>query len=481
MNRLRHVLAGLVLSVVAVAAPPRAVAQTSRPPFGEGTHAFRRILHDLEMEPLDSVRAVRDPPHTLLVVLGETDVLDQLPGGLRGFLARGGAALVATDRQVPVHRLLNPFGVTVNGTQVRLESGGLLSPVRYRDFDECPLLQPVRGASPDLLGLHVPGVPAGVPLGRVVATNRPSYLTVYPKLPGSLQVLATLPPGCRRAGVNGLDSMSLGLPPFAVGGTVGPGRLLVLADHSLFINDMMLQPDTDNVDFTYNCLDWLTAGKPKGTHVLFVEEGDVQTAFDIPLKEVPLPLPPLDSLVPLADDVIQQMEAQNAFNEVLLDLVPFEQLWVALVVLLSGLLAVYGLYRLLRARHRVDPAAPLLDRLLAAVPAAGSVMEQRHRALLGRGNLWEPARALARQCFAVAGIAGTDGRPAPPHVRVTGSWWQQRTLGRLVRRLWHLAYASRPVPVSPQEFARLPAEVEEVRAALASGVLELRPAEGNAA
>jgi hypothetical protein len=492
MNRLRQLLPGLALAVIAVvslgATPARAAAQMSRPPFGEGTHAFRRLLYDLKMEPLTGVEPLRsEPRHTLLVVLGETDVLDQLGrrhatdilpqvGGLQDFLNRGGAALVATDRAIPAHRLWNDFGVTVTGTQVQLQDGNRPGSRQYRDINECPLLEPVEGAAPRLFGMT--GVPGAADLAlRNVATNRPSFLELPNRLPAGLKVLANLPEGCWPQLIRGFRPIRPALP-FAVGGTVGPGRLLVLADHSLFINDMMLQDDTDNIAFTYNCLDWLTAGKAEGTRVLFVEEGDIQTAFDIPLKETPLPLPPLNALVPLADDAIQQMEQQNAFNEVLLNLMPFDQFWVGLVVLLSALLAIYGLYRLVRARHRIEAAAPLLERVLAGSPAARSLMEQRHLALLGRGNLWEPARALARECFAAAGVTAADIRPTPPRLRVAGGWWRRRALGRLVRRLWHLAYGSRPVPVSPQEFARLPREVAEVRAALASGVLQLGSTDG---
>jgi hypothetical protein len=250
----------------------------------------------------------------------------------------------------------------------------------------------------------------------------------------------------------------------------------VLADHSLFINDMMLQDDNGNIDFTYNCLDWLTGGAEPRDRVLFVEEGDVQTAFDIPLKEVPLPLPPVEALVPLADDALARMEREDAFNKLLLGLVPFETIWVALVLLLTGLLAGYGFYRLSHARHRVDVWAPLLETVLARHAPAQTLMEQRHRALLGRGNLWEPARSLVRQWFEEVGAAPAGGAAAEPRLRVAGTWWRRWALGRKVRRLWRVAYGAAPVPVPPQEFARLLANLEEVKAALASGALALEPA-----
>jgi hypothetical protein len=49
---------------------------------------------------------------------------------------------------------------------------------------------------------------------------------------------------------------------FAAGGDWGEkgGRILILADHSVFINDMMTPDDNDNLEFASNCLEWLTDG-----------------------------------------------------------------------------------------------------------------------------------------------------------------------------------------------------------------------------
>jgi hypothetical protein len=481
MSRLRHGLtrpAACLLAVAALLGPAAgARAQTPGVPFGQGTHAFRRILFDLKMEPLSRPGELGwNPRHTLLIVLGETDVLDRVPGGLPDFLEQGGAALIATDRAVPDR--LRQLGIKVTGSQVRMRPNNFFP--RYRDLEECPILDPNLGASPALF--RAAAVTPRGSLGVLnVATNRPTYLQRVGPFPEGVTVLANLPRFCDFTDPYGgwrFDPFPL---PFAVGGTVGRGRLLVLADHSLFINDMMLQDDNDNIDFTYNCLDWLTAGDDRRDRVLFVEEGEVKTAFDIPLKEVPLPIPPEEALVPLADNVLAQMEQEDAFNKLLLGLVPFETVWVALVLLLTALLTVYGFYRLSRSRHRVDLWAPLLETVLARHAPAQTLMEQRHRALLGRGNLWEPARSLARQWFEEAGAAPTGEVPAAPRLRASGTWWRRRRLDRKVRRLWRVAYGARPVPVSPQEFARLLANLEEVKAALAAGALAIEPAGPTAA
>ena len=62
-------------------------------------------------------------------------------------------------------------------------------------------------------------------------------------------------------------------------------RVLVLSDQSVFINGMMLQPDNDNFDFAYNCVNWLT-GPGQRKQVLLLDQGIAITSFDVPVKWV---------------------------------------------------------------------------------------------------------------------------------------------------------------------------------------------------
>ena len=106
---------------------------------------------------------------------------------------------------------------------------------------------------------------------------------------------------------------------FAAGGQVGNsnGRILVLADHSVFINDMMLQTDNDNFDLACNALQWLTENG-KRNRVLFVDEGTVVANFNVILKEPPLPplpgLPPEDELIRVTQNRLAQLQRENYFN-----------------------------------------------------------------------------------------------------------------------------------------------------------------------
>src|SRR5271154_2931094 len=62
----------------------------------EGTHVFRRILHDNDFSPLsDFASLAENPKQSVVVVLGDLDRIQEIRGGLNGFIRDGGAALLA--------------------------------------------------------------------------------------------------------------------------------------------------------------------------------------------------------------------------------------------------------------------------------------------------------------------------------------------------------------------------------------------------
>src|SRR5205823_4874413 len=76
------------------------------------------------------------------------------------------------------------------------------------------------------------------------------------------------------------------------------------------INAMMWQRDIENFDFAYNCVNWLTE-QGKRHEVLFLEEGEIQKTFEIPLKEPPPPpIPPLKAIVAAVDKGIGELESE---------------------------------------------------------------------------------------------------------------------------------------------------------------------------
>src|SRR5262249_22227280 len=73
----------------------------------------------------------------------------------------------------------------------------------------------------------------------------------------------------------------------------GGGRILVLADHSVFINSMLLPQryPNDNLSFAFNCLDWLMLGPgdEKRKYVMFMEDGRIWQNDDYNLMLQTLP------------------------------------------------------------------------------------------------------------------------------------------------------------------------------------------------
>ena len=135
--------------------------------------ALEELNRDLKLEPLQSVSDLDDAPHTLLIVLGDTTVLDQVPGGMgmKDFLEHGGAILLATDRAMPDNRLRQDFGFSVTGTSFQVNDRGAEC---YKNFAECPFLIGVRGADPDLLG--------ELPAGQGVRLDEIWYALVHAKI-----------------------------------------------------------------------------------------------------------------------------------------------------------------------------------------------------------------------------------------------------------------------------------------------------------
>jgi hypothetical protein len=420
----------------------------------KGTHIFRRILHDLQCSPLENVNQLEDnPADKVLIVLGQCDVLDNVPQGLDTFVRSGGTALVAADQDTG--NRLESFGLSVATGPVQVPPRSRFA---YGSF-----------------GLFIQGQDKTLFDGlERVATIRPGYVRMPANGPEGIGVLATL----RGNAVLGDKQIRPDTLLFAVGGTHGEGRILVLADQSVFSNGLLWQrqgeAQTDNFDFAQNCAAWLTAGKAK--QVLFVDDGVVQTRFDIPLKEVPPPPPPgMESLVRAIDDGLYGVERENHFNEWAADAGRRVRLDYLFVILTVGL-AVVGLIRLGMAKHYVDPTTPRVAAGLAQLVPSVGLLDQRQRWLLRGGNFWEAGRELAQQFF-----RPWTGTPVPPQtvpgqlppVRVRGSWFQQRRLRRMVTATWRLAHNDRPRSISARRLGQIEATVHELTNALAAGTLEI--------
>jgi hypothetical protein len=464
----RFVLPLLLLLAASRAAGQGETRAERRRELIEGTHVLRRILHDHDITtPLERYEQLAENPgETILVALGDLGVLSRVrpavPGGLEGFVRRGGAVLLATDRAVPddaAQGLRAVAGVSINRETYHHPHEC------YRGVSYCPRLRPSRFGDLGLLGDK----------GRDnrgelnVYTNLPSRLVQRREFPGGVRPQATLPPGSLAELPSGVLFGDFGQAPlFAVGGELGDGRVLVLADHSVFINQMMLPTDTNNVEFSYNVVRWLQGPGAKRTRVLFVEDGLVQTKLDIPLRSVSIPPAELlnllfarrNQILAEAENVVARLEDDDAFNSRVFDSLGRspEDLVMMLAVLgtLVGLL--YLAYRLgVRARFRHDTTVPLLTAELGRVLPDEPLVSQRRQELLRAGDLREPAATMARRWFARLGIDPLGPEPA---FEAAGGWWHRFRLVSRLRWLWRLAAGRAPSRVSPAELWRLQRELD---------------------
>ena len=133
----------------------------------------------------------------------------------------------------------------------------------------------------------------------------------------------------------------------------------MLADHSLFINAMMMPDDSDkdNIEFTVNCLRYLQGEDRSRNQVLFLEEGRLNSNFKVPLKEIPgLSDKAIRALLATLDDQLAALEEQDAYNRTIWDWlqqhgVTGDRLRNAGVIAGTILLLAYACFRLMRMRR----------------------------------------------------------------------------------------------------------------------------------
>src|SRR5262249_21902396 len=248
--------------------------------------------------------------------------------------------------------------------------------------------------------------------------------------------------------------------------------ILILADHSVFINDMLLQDDNNNFDFTKQTIAWLRGGPQNPRkRILYCQDGQIVTDFHVDLKQIEVPpvLPPVPKLKSSAEKVEQTLgdmedsgELYALLKKALHSITSDGGMLGVLVLTLSLVFALYGFSTLIRARRRVDSDLPLPPVHLAT--AGPPLVQQRQNAMLKTGNLWEHARDLAGDCFAnvLTSPPAAGHRVPEPIIEVSGGWWQRRRLGNQVRRLWQLAYGTLPQRVPPLLWARFLQDLDTV-------------------
>ena len=468
----RRLLEVLVLAAL-TSVPGKGFAQADASSLARETHIFRRLFSKQGCKPLTNPDELsKDPSGTVLVILGDPTVLPTLRVDLGDYVRSGGSLLFATDRRMVgwnanAANALSEFGVRLFGinTHPVLVSPPDNPPDGYHGFNDCPMVMPANSRLPLFVG-------ARGGLNRV-ATNRSGFLSV--RREGSpLRPIAYFPVDAThpdmRHGVNFPSSME-----FAAAGEVGPGRVLIMADHSVFINIMLLPKDNDNLEFAGNCVRWLTENGRR-QNVLFVDEGRGQNSFDDPMVPPPsVPFPPADKLVAALDQVFAGLEEENRFNDLFAGLsrsIPKQQAITWSILSLSIMLGVYAMFRVTSAKQRhevgIVPLAATIDKLELGRP----IHELRAHALVEGGNYWDAAHELAIDIFEPLMASAGPGSRLKVISDTPFSWnsWRER---RQVRALWRLAVDPKPKRWTRRQWLHLHALDPTLRRDIASGKITL--------
>lgn len=180
-------------------------------------------------------------------------------GALNEFVLKGGNLFVASD-SATMNDVLLRVPVYLNGTfaTTQFASQG------FKRYPDCPVLVPMAPFSRTLFHGEV----------RRIITNKAVSILSYPD---HFDVLVRLP------------RQRWGAPemPFCVAGVHGKGRAMVLGDHSVFINQLIVEGN--NWEFAEHLFDWLDGATQLKQAVLILDGKLI--GYD-PEKKSPIPFEP---------------------------------------------------------------------------------------------------------------------------------------------------------------------------------------------
>ena len=460
MTHFRWLLTLVIVGLAANVASAQRMGTTDerRPITPGGTEMFRLLLHLGKFEPIqfsnmfDQQRGVsyRDVVIVLFGTLQPNEI-----AWAHTIHANGGAVLIATDQWSH----LAPFGVSFDGRHVYASD----DVPRHRDLEGCPYLIPV----------HPDQLPPGLARERSemwnifrgldrVAANQGTFLTLQQFGTDFRFPLAHYDKNCDV----GFDIRHPLPRPglFAVGGEIAhrggnSSRFLALADQSVFINEMLNDPELHNFTLSTRVIEYLKdANGANRKYCVFVENGRTAQRFDdiaYALQNPPPPIPPLppignyqDKIIDLANRMIDDMQSNDALNKLLLtnDPASRERRLRGLISTLLVVACAYMVFQLLRrlwsSRHPLDaPLPPVTGRPTKPDPTnPAGIFDRRQRELLRRDNLLEPVRDTVREMFLAAGAPTEASGPKLPKVFIDDVVRRPETLRKALADLWRIAH-----------------------------------------
>jgi hypothetical protein len=485
---MRHLALGLLAlavttSLLASTDAPAQEAGAEQTPIqisADGTQIFRGLLDLAGVKPITQQELFNfnRPDDIIVISLGTT-----IPQGIRRYdpkeyvklaLARGGAAMIATDTSLQFNF---SDGGAFSVTGERITCPDEIATLPGRDY--CPFVVPI--------------IPErGTQVGKLfenldrVATNSSSYISLH-LIGGNFENrLATFP--MNSINVNTRRSL-LRNSSFAIGGemrlnNVQSSRFLALADHSIFINQMLLEPGTDNLELTKRTIEFLK-GPNQRTRCLFFEDGQVVDRFDelrhlyAKQQQQGMPMPQVnlwalqDKLTDLGNSIIDQLQTNNAHNSLILgsgqDPERQHRVLSGIMRFMLVLLTIYGLWFVLRRVWASRKPTDVLPPPAVATAPSGppGVFERRQKELLRRNNIFEPVRDLVREFFISIGVEGEPG-VKPPALAISDVVRKKDSLRKAIRDFWRLAYGPAQV-VTIKRWNELEPFFERVRQAHADG------------
>jgi hypothetical protein len=474
-----------------------------------GTELFRAFLDREGIQPVRQNDNWVDED-LIVIVIGTTDPVNwqrQPLGYARMALEQHGAVLIATDTNTEFREFVRqPWELPItkiSGDSVTADARDCYQPERGVVHEDTPFVVPV---SPDerLRDWEKPGRVWAVFRGLTrLATNDPSYFDPLHVYRGEYQhPLARLP---KSSVVNRQRQPA---PLFAIGGD-GPNQpdgrpgfsFLAVADASVYINQMVMEQGTDNLEFTLRTIEYLQGPEKKRKRCLFFENGRIVDKFDglrsalvkpkpkIPPENVPN-IGPLfgknqDKLVKFLDEKADELQKRDALHRSQVGPAGSQREqssfnWFAdrLAVVCAVLAVLYLLRRTLRAKQPLDvPPAPNTGAGAAATGPPG-VFDRRQRELVRRNNLYEPVRNLMREFFAAAGAPADPGQRLPRLYIDHRAVHKPDSLRQALRDMWRIAYGP-PTNISAQRWFELEPYFNRLRRAYEEGKWRFANADGD--
>jgi hypothetical protein len=467
-----------------------------------GTELFRALLDRSGLKPVtrDEYNRMVRFDDLIVIVLGDPEVernrLFQIDPRhiIERALSNGGAVLVATDTDLALGFAFRPNGqASASIVGIRVEC--LNTKATLENRRNCPFVVPIPPQDPRLGDL----VPTTTALGKLfhgdeqsglrplrrVATNHPAAIHVTDFVGHFRFPLARYPRNCVISRDDGQQFLLPDTALFAIGGfgpeddNFTPYNYLALADHSVFINQMLLEPNTDNLELTYRVIDYLRKPNPLNPRdstrkrCLFIENGRIVERFDelrqAFKQQMPLPQVNLwaiqDKLVDLGNAIIDDVQNRDVPNKLVVGGFGLPGILRFLVLLLTLIALWFILQRMFASRKPTD--LPPALKVPSASTGPPGVFDRRQRELLRRNNLYEPVRDLLRDFFTRATIGGEPG-PKPPKLHISNSVRKPESLRTAIHDFWKLAFGP-PTVVTIKRWREMEPYFERLQQAHADG------------